>query len=194
MSLTQRAGTVVLGLVGLLTAAAGAAYYFAPHPPATPEHRRDVAQLEAYLEKLVAVGIPPGLSVAVVKDGKTVYQRAFGMADPPKQMPATDATVYHWWSMTKIATAIAVVQLHERGRLRLRRQRAQHLPWFDVQYLRRPADHHLAPFARTKFGVARHGTGHHRWVHQMTTSRPTRVNRNASANYRTLQFEPAAKP
>ena len=195
MSLTQRAGTVVLGLVGLLTAAAGAAYYFAPHPPATPKRVRDVAQLEAYLEKLVAVGIPPGLSVAVVKDGKTVYQRAFGMADGPKQMRATDATVYHWWSMTKIATAIAVMQLRERGRLRLDDSVRQHLPWFDVQYLTadRPTIT-LRHLLNHSSGLPDTVPAIIGWVHHDDEPRnQTALVQKHLSSYAKLQFEPGSK-
>ena len=42
--------------------------------------------------------------------------------------------MYHWWSMTKIVTAIAVLQLSERGQLDLDAPVADYLPWFDVQY------------------------------------------------------------
>jgi D-alanyl-D-alanine carboxypeptidase len=109
-------------------------YTFAPHPPATPKSVKTQAELEAYLNQLVASGSPPGLSVAIVKDGKLVYNRAFGMADGPRGVAATPETVYHWWSMTKIPTAIAILQLQEKGLLKLDDPVIQHLPWFEVIY------------------------------------------------------------
>ena len=130
---------VTLGLFVLILAAGGVLYAFAPHPPATPKEVKDMAQMEAYLEKLVASGNPPGLSIAVVKNGQIVYNRAFGMADAPRNKPATVNTVYHWWSMTKIPTAIAILQLYERGQLQLDDPVEEYLPWFRVQYPANPS-------------------------------------------------------
>jgi len=109
-------------------------YAFAPHPPATPKLVKDQAELEAYLNRLVETGSPPGLSAVVVKDGQMVYNRAFGYADGPNQIIATPETVYHWWSMTKIPTAIAILQLQEKGLLHIDDAVNMHLPWFEVIY------------------------------------------------------------
>ena len=62
---------------------------------------------------------PPGLSAAVVKEGRLVYLGAFGHADLPAGKPANPDTVYHWWSMTKVVTAVAALQLAEDGLLDL---------------------------------------------------------------------------
>ena len=120
---------LTFGIVG-----AGVLYLLAAHPPAPPVAVSTVDELDAYLTKLTASGDPPGLSVTVVKGNKIIYNRAFGLADSPAQIAATPDTVYHWWSMTKIVTAIAVLQLSERGQLDLDAPVADYLPWFDVQY------------------------------------------------------------
>ena len=109
-------------------------YTFAPHPPATPKMVKSQAELETYLKKLVESGSPPGLSVVIVKDNETVYSRAFGYADGPNRIIATPETVYHWWSMTKIPTAIAILQLQEKGLLNIEDAVSEHLPWFEVTY------------------------------------------------------------
>jgi CubicO group peptidase (beta-lactamase class C family) len=99
-----------------------------------PDHISNVSELEAYIQELVDIGIPPGLSLAVVKDGRIIYSKGFGWADRPRGIPAEPETVYHWWSVTKIATAIAVFQLVEKGRLHLDDPVIQHLPFFEVEY------------------------------------------------------------
>jgi len=109
-------------------------YTFAPHPPATPKMVKSQAELETYLQKLVESGSPPGLSVVIVKDNEIIYSRAFGYADGPNQIIATPETVYHWWSMTKIPTAIAILQLQEKGLLNIEDAVSEHLPWFEVTY------------------------------------------------------------
>ena len=69
-------------------------------------------------EKVWAEGVP-GLSIAVVKGERIVWTRGFGLADLATSMPATPQTCYLWFSMTKVATATAVVRLAEEGRLDL---------------------------------------------------------------------------
>src|SRR5512135_2501516 len=98
---------ILIFLVLLLVVGVGL-YVFAPHPPATPKQVKDVTDLESYMNQLVNSGNPPGLSAIVVKDGQVVYDHAFGYADQPRSIKATPDTVYHWWSMTKIPTAIAI--------------------------------------------------------------------------------------
>jgi CubicO group peptidase (beta-lactamase class C family) len=62
---------------------------------------------------------PPGLSVAVLGRREEPRSDGFGVADVETQQPASAETVYLWFSMTKLVTATAVVQLAERGRLGL---------------------------------------------------------------------------
>jgi D-alanyl-D-alanine carboxypeptidase len=120
-------------LIALLIISLGL-YAFAPHVPSTPKQVANVTELEAYLNRLVASGNPPGLSIVVVKDGQVIYNNAFGFADGPNNLKATPETVYHWWSMTKIPTAVAVIQLQEQGKLNLDDEVTKYLPWFDVKY------------------------------------------------------------
>ena len=186
---------VVLVAVGLMLAAVGVAYAFSPHPPSTPKQVKDLAQMETYLEKLVASGSPPGLSIAVVKDGQMVYNRAFGMADTPLNKPATVNTVYHWWSMTKIPTAMAILQLQERGLLQLDDAVEKHLPWFAVDY----------PAATSPRITLRHLLNHSSglpdtvpamigWVHYEDETRSqTELVKRHLPTFRTLQFEPGSK-
>src|SRR5687768_12560698 len=125
---------MLLSLLVVLVFLSIGLYTFAPHAPATPQQVVDKTELETYLNRLVASGNPPGLSVVVVKDGDIVYNNAFGFADGPRKIRATPDTVYHWWSMTKIPTAIAIMQLQEQGKLDLEEAVTKHLPWFEVKY------------------------------------------------------------
>jgi D-alanyl-D-alanine carboxypeptidase len=90
--------------------------------------------LEIYLEDLVNTGEPPGLSVVVVKGDKIVYQRSFGEADGPGDIAATPDTAYQWWSLTKIFTSVAILQMIEAGQLNLDDRVDHHIPFFDVDY------------------------------------------------------------
>ena len=121
-------------LVGVIAVAGLGLYILKPKTPKRPENLDSVNELENYFEQVVAAKHPPGLSVAVVKDGKMVYSNGFGVADGPRTVLATKDTVYHWWSMTKIPTAVAVMQLHERGLLDIDDPISDYLPFFKVSY------------------------------------------------------------
>jgi CubicO group peptidase (beta-lactamase class C family) len=64
-------------------------------------------------------GAVPGLSLAVVGPAGTRWAGGAGLADLATGAPAAAGTVYPWFSMTKLATATAVLQLCERGLLDL---------------------------------------------------------------------------
>ncbi len=61
----------------------------------------------------------PGLSAALVTGESVAWTGAAGIADLATEAPARPDTVYLWFSMTKIVTATAVLQLAERGALGL---------------------------------------------------------------------------
>lgn len=75
--------------------------------------------LETYIEEKARAEGVPGLSVAVVKGDRTVWERGFGIADLAASNPATPSTSYLWFSMTKIVTATAIMRLAEGGHLDL---------------------------------------------------------------------------
>jgi len=61
----------------------------------------------------------PGLSVAVVLENELRWSEGFGFADIENQVPAKATTVYRLGSISKPITAVAVLQLAERGTLDL---------------------------------------------------------------------------
>lgn len=61
----------------------------------------------------------PGASVAVIKNGKIFYSKAYGMADIESRIPATTSTNYRLASVTKQFTAMAILILVDRGKLTL---------------------------------------------------------------------------
>ncbi len=60
-----------------------------------------------------------GSSVVVVRGGKVIAHHEHGYADLVKRTPITERSIYHWGSITKTLTGIAVMQLRDRGRLSL---------------------------------------------------------------------------
>ncbi|HYE46510.1 MAG TPA: serine hydrolase domain-containing protein [Caulobacter sp.] len=59
----------------------------------------------------------PSIAVAVVKDGRIIWEEGFGWADKERRIPATANTPYSIASMTKPFTATAVMKLRDAGKL-----------------------------------------------------------------------------
>ncbi len=76
------------------------------------------AVVEDHRRTLEAEGIVGG-TVAFVHDGRIAAVDYFGMADLESGRPVDEHTIYHWASVTKTFTAVAVMQLRDRGLLDL---------------------------------------------------------------------------
>ncbi|MBO9698097.1 MAG: beta-lactamase family protein [Sphingopyxis sp.] len=60
-----------------------------------------------------------GSSFYVVRDGQAVVADHLGEQDADAHVPVDAATIYHWASITKTMTGIAIMQLRDRGLLSL---------------------------------------------------------------------------
>jgi CubicO group peptidase (beta-lactamase class C family) len=120
---------VRLAVVGLLACACAAAAPAPPEPlPLTPALR---ARLDALANGASGVepGDAPAVALAFVADGKLVYERAAGYADLAGHVPATVRTRFRIASITKMFTAVSVLQLAERHALSLDEKLSRYLPW-----------------------------------------------------------------
>src|SRR3569832_1424294 len=60
-----------------------------------------------------------GSSFYVIRDGKVVVADHRGLQDADANVPVDAQTIYHWASITKTMTGIAIMQLRDRGLLDL---------------------------------------------------------------------------
>ncbi len=60
-----------------------------------------------------------GSSFTFVREGRTVAADHFGLQDADANVPVDANTIYHWASITKTMTGIAIMQLRDRGLLSL---------------------------------------------------------------------------
>jgi CubicO group peptidase (beta-lactamase class C family) len=77
------------------------------------------SQISQAASDFMAAAHIPGLSVAVVLNGRPAWSAGFGMADLENFVPVTSATLFRLASVSKTITATAAMQLYERGRLDL---------------------------------------------------------------------------
>jgi CubicO group peptidase (beta-lactamase class C family) len=89
-----------------------------------------VAGLDAYFVEALAEWPIPGFSVAIVKDGRTVLERGYGVRDIRGSEPVDENTLYAIASNSKAFTAAALAQQVDAGTLNWDDRVIDHLPWF----------------------------------------------------------------
>ena len=76
------------------------------------------AQLDAIFSKVVTAPNQPGLAVLIRQNGRTLFERAYGMRDLRSNLPITARTNFRLASCTKQFTAMAIMLLVHDGKLR----------------------------------------------------------------------------
>lgn len=95
---------------------------------------RLLAQIDTIAREGIREGAYPGCQVVILKDGKPMYDKAFGTYTGESvrgkaAVPVTPASVYDIASLTKTtATLLAVMKLYDKGRLNLTDRVADYLP------------------------------------------------------------------
>lgn len=85
---------------------------------AKPSDRR-VTEVDSYLRSQMHTRRIPGLQIAVVRHGRTVLLRSYGVANLQTPVAVTDATLFSINSITKAFTGVAAMELVRAGRLDL---------------------------------------------------------------------------
>lgn len=70
----------------------------------------------------------PGASVAISRNGKIIYKKAFGLADLEHLAPNTTETIFECGSVSKQFTAMSILLLAKDGRLNLQDDVGKHVP------------------------------------------------------------------
>jgi D-alanyl-D-alanine carboxypeptidase len=90
----------------------------------------DGADVDALLRERLADGDAPGLQYRFVSADSIIHRFDGGLADVRRAVPVTARTRFNGFSVTKTFTAIAVLQLAERGTLGLDDRASKYLPDF----------------------------------------------------------------
>ncbi|MDN4056906.1 serine hydrolase [Massilia sp. YIM B02769] len=94
----------------------------AVHAQEAAKSAQAAPSLEARLDALVGASYKPnepGATVIVVKDGKTLLRKAYGIADTKGMKPMEAGMVLRLGSITKQFTAVGILMLAEEGKLAL---------------------------------------------------------------------------
>jgi CubicO group peptidase (beta-lactamase class C family) len=85
-------------------------------------------ELDRVVQANMDYGHIPGLSIAVIKDAKVVYSKAFGVKDSVTGEPVLESTLFEACSLTKPIFAFAVNRLAERGAIDLDKPLSEYCP------------------------------------------------------------------
>ena len=118
MTATVRCRIVALCLLLLLLPISGA---WASPPPE--------AQAADYLQQLYRSSTP-AISVAVASKGRIVFSQGAGSVDLDNLVPATGTSVYNIGSVSKVITAVAILELVEQGKISLDDPIQKYVPSF----------------------------------------------------------------
>jgi CubicO group peptidase (beta-lactamase class C family) len=118
--------------LAVLLSVAGLAAQAQPLPLAAPESvglsSQRLQNIDSFFASEIALKRVPGAVVAIARNGKLVYFRAFGQADPIKGTAMTVDTIFQLASMTKIQAAVGALALTEQGKLPLQSKLADYFP------------------------------------------------------------------
>ncbi len=90
-------------------------------------HALSVADIDRGVEALVRANSVVGLGVALIRDGRVVYLRGFGIRNVAQRLPLTPDTVMYGASLTKATFAYMVMQLVDEKKIDLDRPIGEYL-------------------------------------------------------------------
>lgn len=100
-------------------------------PAAAPAPAKPTLEgIDAFIEAQLKEWKVPGISIAVVQDGKVILSKGYGYRDVEKQLPVTPKTLFAIGSVTKSFTVTVLGMLAEEGKLEWDKPVREYLPTF----------------------------------------------------------------
>ncbi len=109
---------------------------FIPPELVLPKKISSMSELDPYLETATKNRTPPSISISVIGQNKILDERFYGFQDIKQIQKTTNQTVYQWWSLTKLFTAVAILQLEEKKLLNIDDPAEKYFPDFKVRGLK----------------------------------------------------------
>jgi D-alanyl-D-alanine carboxypeptidase len=121
------------GLVATLTLAAQSLPVAAQTTATAPSIDDAIAAIKAYAPQALKDQGAPGMSVAITDRTHTIAIITVGQADVATNAPVTADTRFPIGSISKSMTALALLQLHDRGLIDLNAPARRYLPSWSIQ-------------------------------------------------------------
>jgi CubicO group peptidase (beta-lactamase class C family) len=100
--------------------------------PAASQAKIDLSQLDTYFETARKEWKIPGMAVAIIKDGKVVLAKGYGVKEFSKKDKVDEKTLFAIASNTKAFTAAALAILVDEGKINWDDKVRDYLPYFKL--------------------------------------------------------------
>ena len=100
---------------------------------AHPEVAGALAAIDAHLAGVQTYERVPGISAGIVYDQDLIWHNGYGYSNLETKRRANADTLYSICSISKLFTAIGIMQLRDAGQLTLRDPVGDHLDWFNIE-------------------------------------------------------------
>ncbi len=97
--------------------------------PRQQQNSDQFTELELYIPALMEEAAIPGLAIAKIKDGKTIFLQTYGKANIETAAPVTKDTLFNLASISKPIMGLVLLQLVEQGKLDLDQDINLYLPF-----------------------------------------------------------------
>lgn len=88
--------------------------------------------LDIYINREMKRWNLPGLAIAIVKNGKVIVAKGYGVSDIEKKTPVTENTVFQIASCTKAFTGTSLALLESYGKINMDDKVTKYLPYFKM--------------------------------------------------------------
>ncbi len=102
----------------------------------------DTSPIDSIVQNAVRTNLFEG-TVLIAENGKVIYHKSYGSKDTENLLPITNKTHFSIASITKLFTAIAIMQLVEERKLKLSDHLKFLLPDYDIPNAKKITIHHL---------------------------------------------------
>ncbi len=92
----------------------------------------NIKNLDAYIQKSLQQWEVPGFAISIVKDGKVVFSKSYGVRQLGRPTPVDEQTIFDICSTTKAMTAAAMGLLVDEGKVHWDDRVIDHLPGFQL--------------------------------------------------------------
>lgn len=154
-----------------------------------PQHTLEF--IDSWLQLRYVWAGMPGFSIAIAKDGKVIFDKAYGFADLKENQELTTKHLFRIASHSKTFTATAILQLQEQAKLRIDDPVVQYLDWLNEHKDKRWCDVTIRQILSHGAGIIRDGQSNDFW--QLSEPFPSRDELKVAILESRLILEPNTK-
>jgi len=95
-------------------------------------YKKELKELSEYYNQSLQDWEVPGMAIAIVKDGETIFAEGFGVKNIDTQEPVDSKTMFPIASNTKAFTAASLAIIVDKGKISWDDKVVDYLPWFKL--------------------------------------------------------------